>query len=218
MKISDYIGRYWAGAEVMYGIIIAMTFTCMVRTQLAGRGYILDKVILGALLCCAAWGIADGLFYVWERNYILARENRIIGAARNGVRDDSLRDLIGEELDDTILRTIPPADRAGLYDHLIRYLATLDTSGRLTARDAGIIVCGTFLLSIGAGFLIVLPFFFIDDVRSALMLSNLIGILLLFSIGYSRAAGKEFPSRLIFGLATSCIGIVIAGMTVVLGG
>ena len=218
MKVSDYIGRYWAGAEVMYGIIIAMTFTCMVRTQLAGRGYILDKVILAALLCCAAWGIADGLFYVWERDYILIRENRIIGAARNGVQDDSLRDLIGEELDDTILRTIPPAHRAGLYDQLIRYLSTLDTREKLTAGDAGIIVCGTFLLSTMAGLLLVLPFFFITDVRTALILSNLIGILLLFSIGYSRAAGREVLSRLRFGLATSCVGIVIAGMTVVLGG
>jgi VIT1/CCC1 family predicted Fe2+/Mn2+ transporter len=218
MKVADYIGRYWAGAEVMYGIIIAMTFTCMVRTQLAGHGYILDKVIIAALLCCAAWGLADGFFYVWERDYILMRESRIIDAARSGNRDGSLRDLIGEELDDTILRTIPPADRAGLYDHLIRYLSTLDTHESMSPGEAVTIILGTFLLSTGAGLLIVFPFFFTDDIRAALGLSNLLGILLLFSIGYLRSAGRPVSSRFRFGLASSCVGIIIAGMTVVLGG
>lgn len=218
MKIADYIGRYWAGAEIMYGIIIAMTFTCMVRTQLAGRGFILDKVILATLLCCAAWGIADGLFYAWERDYILIRENRIIGAARTGARDESLRALIGEELDDTILRTIPPADRSGLYDRLILYLSTLDIHERLGIRNAGTIILGTFLLSTGAGLLLVIPFFVIRDIRLALILSNLLGVLLLFSIGYSRAAGRAVLSRVRFGLATSFVGIIIALITVVLGG
>ena len=32
MALADYIGRYWAGAEVLYGVIIAMTFTSVLRS------------------------------------------------------------------------------------------------------------------------------------------------------------------------------------------
>ena len=31
MKLADYIGRYWAGAEAIYAVIIAMTFTSVLR-------------------------------------------------------------------------------------------------------------------------------------------------------------------------------------------
>jgi VIT1/CCC1 family predicted Fe2+/Mn2+ transporter len=218
MSIADYIGKYWAGAEVMYGIIITMTFTCIFREHLADLDLVLNKVILAALLCCIAWGIADGFFYLWERNYIINRENRIIEASRSGSRSDSARSLIGEELDDTILRTIPPENRLQLYDMLIQYLSTVDTREKLSQRDAITIVLGTFMLSAGAGLVVVTPFFFINDIRQALIISNIVGILLLFCVGYSRALDRSFYSKLRLGFASSCIGIIIAGITIVLGG
>ena len=34
MKLADYIGRYWAGAEAIYAVIIAMTFTSVLRAMM----------------------------------------------------------------------------------------------------------------------------------------------------------------------------------------
>ena len=218
MGLADYIGKFWTGAEVMYGVIIAMTFTSVLRGYPYMFEIVLNQVILAALFCCIAWGVADGLFYLWERNYIIRRENKTIELAKSEENDDSAISLIGEQLDDTILRNIPGENRVQLYQKLTRFLSTVDEREKLSPRQALTIIFGTFLLSSGAGLVVVFPFFVIDDVMQALILSNISGILLLFIVGYSRAFERNFLSRIINGFASAFIGIIISVITVVLGG
>lgn len=75
---ADYLGKFWTGAEVMAGVIIARLLQACQGVPFILQG-ILTKIVLAALFCCIAWGIADGLFYLWERNYIIRRENKTIG-------------------------------------------------------------------------------------------------------------------------------------------
>lgn len=218
MGLADYIGKFWTGAEVMYGVIIAMTFTSILRGYPVVLEIILNKVILAALLCCIAWGIADGMFYLWERNYIIRRENKTIEFSKSPQQNESALSLIGEQLDDTILRNIPGENRLQIYEKLTQFLSTVHEREKLTPRQAVTIVLGTFLLSAGAGLVVVFPFFIIDNVKQALIVSNLSGIFLLFIIGYSRAFERNFLSRIILGTGSAFIGIIIAGITIVLGG
>ncbi len=218
MRLADYIGKYWAGAEVIYGVIIAMTFTSILRGYPVVFAMVIQRTILAALFCCIAWGIADGLFYLWERNYIIRRENRIIQFSKSPREKESALPLIGEELDDTILRNIPKENRVQLYEKLSQFLSGADNREKVSFREAATIVSGTFLLSAGAGLFVVTPFFVIGDVEQALKISNLVGILLLFGVGYLRALDRNIFSRVIFGIGSSLIGIVIAGITIVLGG
>jgi VIT1/CCC1 family predicted Fe2+/Mn2+ transporter len=218
MGLADYIGKFWTGAEVMYGVIIAMTFTSVLRGYPYMFEIVLNRIILAALFCCIAWGVADGLFYLWERNYIIRRENKTIELAKSEGNDDSAISLIGEQLDDTILRNIPGENRVQLYQKLTRFLLTVDEREKLSPRQALTIIIGTFLLSSGAGLVVVFPFFIIDDVMQALILSNISGILLLFIVGYSRAFERNSLSRIINGFASAFIGIIISLITVVLGG
>jgi VIT1/CCC1 family predicted Fe2+/Mn2+ transporter len=218
MGLADYIGRYWAGAEVIYGVIIAITFTSALRGYPDMFEIVVQKVIFAALFCCIAWGIADGLFYIWERNYIIKQENRIIEFSQSVQQKESARSLIGEQLDDTILRNISKDDRFKLYDKLSQFLSGVNSRKKMSFREAVTIVLGTFLLSTGAGLIVVTPFFVIENVELALQISNLAGILLLFGVGYFRALDSNVISRVIFGVGSSLIGIVIAGITIVLGG
>lgn len=218
MGLADYIGKYWAGAEVIYGVIIAMTFTSILRGYPAVFEFVLQRTIYAALFCCIAWGIADGLFYLWERNYIIRRENTIIQFSKSGEQKESALSLIGEQLDDTILRNIPKENRVQLYEKLSQFLSGAESREKVSFREAATIVSGTFLLSAGAGLLVVTPFFLIENVEQALKISNLVGIFLLFGVGYFRALDRNFFSRVIFGFGSSLIGIVIAGITIVLGG
>jgi VIT1/CCC1 family predicted Fe2+/Mn2+ transporter len=218
MGLADYIGKYWAGAEVIYGVIIAMTFTSILRGYPAVFEIVLQKTIFAALFCCIAWGIADGLFYLWERNYIIRRENRIIQLSKSAQQKESALSLIGEQLDDTILRNIPKENRFLLYDKLSQFLSSADNREKVSPREAITIVCGTFLLSAGAGLIVVSPFYVIGNVEQALKISNFAGILLLFGVGYFRALDSNFFSRVIYGFGSSLIGIIIAGITIVLGG
>jgi VIT1/CCC1 family predicted Fe2+/Mn2+ transporter len=218
MALADYIGKYWAGAEVMYGVIIAMTFTSVVRGYPIVFDVILNKIITAALMCCAAWGIADGLFYVWERNYIINQENRIIQFSKSAPQNESAVSLIGDQLDDSILRNIPRDTRHQLYEKLTQFLSTVDRREKLTLHEAIIIILGTFIRSAAAGVIVVTPFFIVNNVENALKVSNLLGIFLLFCVGYFRSMDKNVFSKVMFGLGSSLIGMIIVVITIVLGG
>ncbi|HNQ25752.1 MAG TPA: hypothetical protein PKG69_03430 [Methanoregulaceae archaeon] len=218
MRVADYLGKFWTGAEVMYGVIIAMTFTSMLRGVPFILQGVLTNIVLAALFCCIAWGIADGLFYLWERNYIIRRENKTIELSKRGEGKGPALSLIGEQLDDTILRNIPKENRLPLYEKLVQFLSTVQEREKFSARGALTIVIGTFLLSAGAGLIVVAPFFLIDNVTQALNVSNLCGIFLLFLVGYTRAFDRNLLSKIMMGFASSCIGILISAITVILGG
>jgi hypothetical protein len=218
MALADYIGKFWAGAEVMYGVIIAMTFTSMLRGYPAAFDIILDKIIVAALACCMAWGIADGLFYVWERNYLIRQENRMIDIAKTDQQNKSAISLLAGQLDDTILRKLSEETRWKLYDKLTRYLSMVDVRENLSLRDTLIIIFGTFIRSAAAGVIVVIPFFIIQNVQQALIISNLAGIILLFGVGYLRALERDLFSKVLYGFASSFIGITITVITVILGG
>jgi VIT1/CCC1 family predicted Fe2+/Mn2+ transporter len=218
MRLSDYIGKYWAGAEVMYGVIIAMSFTSVLRGQESVLEQLVYTTITTALLCCIAWGIADGLFYSWERRFIIRQENEIIQFSKSAQENESAITLIGNQLDDTILRNIHADNRHQLYQRLVEYLSKVDVKESLTGRDTFIIVGGTFLRSAGAGLIIIIPFLIIDNIERALDISNLFGILLLFIVGYFRSLERTFFSKIISAFGSAFIGIIITIVTVVMGG
>ncbi len=218
MRYVDYIGRYWAGAEVIYGVIIAMTFTSVLRELPVAPGLVVSSVALTALACCAAWGIADGLFYLWERNYLVRMENRIIASARAPGERDAAVSMIAGQFDDTILRNVPAEQRTRFYHRLAELLADTEGRRRVTPAESAVIVLGTFLRSAVAGLIVVAPFYLIGDPGTALRVSNLLGILLLFGVGALRAIEGGIASRLTTGLGTALIGIIVTVITIVLGG
>ncbi len=218
MNLADYIGRYWAGAEAIYAVIIAMTFTSVLRGYVAIDEAAYWEIIYPALFCCMAWGIADGLFYAWERRYNIRMENKIIDLSRSGQNRDAAIPLIREQLDDTILRNINYEKRMELYRNLMNYLDEVGIKRILSKRDAVNIISATFVISTVAGLAVVAPFFLVEDLKTALDISNLLGICLLFIIGYHRAYEKSASARMIMGFGTAIIGIVIAAVTILLGG
>ncbi|MCJ7445536.1 MAG: hypothetical protein MUO26_13610 [Methanotrichaceae archaeon] len=218
MHLADYIGKYWAGAEVMYGVIIAMSFTSVFRGNALVFESMLYKTIFAALFCCIAWGIADGLFYIWERRYNIKQENNIIQFSKLAQQNESAIHLIEEQLDDTILRNLNNESRQQLYKSLVQYLSKVDIRASMSSHETLIIIISTFMLSAGAGLIVVIPFFVISNVEQALDISNMLGILLLFGAGYFRALERSLFSKITYGFGSALIGIIIVVITIVLGG
>jgi hypothetical protein len=227
MRLADYIGKYWAGAEVIYAVVIAMTFTSTLRSYNLYIDGFVDKVIFSALFCCIAWGIADGAFYAWERRYIIRQENKIIDLSRLDGKGEpsgfagsgeSAVSLIRDQLDDTILRNISDENRAKLYQGLVQYLSEAGKKQKPSIRDSISIIAGTLISSTAAAVLVILPFILIDETRSALNISNLICIILLFIAGYFRALDRSLHARLATGIGTAFLGIIIGVITISLGG
>lgn len=218
MRLSDYIGKYWASAEVMYAVIIAITFTSTLRGYNDAFGTFYYTIVYSALFCCVAWGIADGLFYAWERMYITRMENKIIESSKSTGNSEVAISLIRDELDDTILRKVNEKNREELYQMIVKRLAEVGIKEKPSTRDTFNIVLSTFLISTVAGLIVVVPFFLIDNLSIALDISNMLGISLLFIIGFYRAQERSLSAKVTMGFGTAIVGIIIAAITTLLGG
>lgn len=105
MHLSSYIGKYWTGAEVIYAVIIAMTFTSVLRTYIAIPGGSYFPMIYSALFCCIAWGIADGSFYTEEKRLELYRDLILHLAATGKKETVSTRDALYMILGTSLIST-----------------------------------------------------------------------------------------------------------------
>ncbi|HZW54921.1 MAG TPA: hypothetical protein VFF30_01385 [Nitrososphaerales archaeon] len=125
-RVSNYLGRFWTGTEAAYGVIIAMTFTSTLRglSDITWQE-LYSTVVFTALFCCIAWGIADGFFYGWERNFNTRMQEKIVESARSS--EDKKKDLaislLHEELDDSIMGTFDAPVRQRIYERIVEYLS-----------------------------------------------------------------------------------------------
>ena len=111
-RVLDPVERH---SEVLFGLIMALTFTCTLSVAEAGRDEV-RSMLTAAIGCNIAWGVVDAVMYVLGAIVGRAREHREQQAAssadsdlalpRHYLRADDLRGAIGVFLL-VVLATIP---------------------------------------------------------------------------------------------------------------
>jgi hypothetical protein len=210
-RVLDPVERL---SEVLFGLIMVLTFTCSISAGSDGREEV-RAVVVGAIGCNLAWGIVDAVMYLLT---LMIERGRGLTIARGvqGSRDPaharrSIREALPEVLDELFEDAAIEGVRAKF-----QALPALPAKPRLEARDwRGAL--GVFLLVFLSTFPVVLPFLFFSPVHLAMRISNGVAIALLYVTGHSLAhyAGLR-PVRM--GLAMVAIGIVLVGLTIALGG
>jgi VIT1/CCC1 family predicted Fe2+/Mn2+ transporter len=201
-------------SELLFGLIMALTFTTTLSVATAGREDV-RTMLIGALGCNIAWGFVDGVFYILgslaerHRNLTILREVRGTSAL------DRARRLIADALPPVVASVLRPSDFDFVREQLnalpeprVRMSPTLqDLRGALAV----------FLLVVVVTLPVAVPFVFIQQPHLAMRVSNGIALVLLFITGYflGRYAGRP-PVRL--GIAMTIIGLVLVGATIALGG
>ena len=205
----------------MYSVIIVITFTSTLR-NFSSNAHIVSTVVLSALYCCIAWGLADGVFYAWEDGYNSKNHRILIEDSRTESKKPIAVSMIRDELDDTILGSIEEKDREKLYDGIVGYLARnrlKKVEKFATLRVLPHYLLGTTVLAVGTGLVVLLPFFILrQDVSLALRLSNILGIVVLFLIGFYRSQDSSTLSRISSGIISGTLGAIIVLITLLLGG
>jgi len=201
-------------AEVLFGVIMVLTFTGSLSAATSGREEV-RTMLIGAIGCNLAWGIVDAIMYLMNvlgdrgRRLALLRRVRADGDAR---RADA---VIGGELPPLVASVLRPEE----LDAIRRRLAALpEPRARVwLERDDFRGALGVFLLVFLSTFPIVVPFLLMRQAMPALRVSNAIAIVLLFLAGRSVGhwAGLR-PWRT--GLVMVGIGVVLVAVTIALGG
>jgi len=210
-RVLDPMARI---SEVLFGLIMALTFTGSINVAEAGHGEI-RTLLFGALGCNLAWGIVDAVMHLMA---CLAERGAAWRIARAFLEADE-----PARAREVLASALPPALAASLGEkelEAMRLATTRDLVApprpRLHAEDwRGAL--GVFLLVSLSTLPVALPFAFGSDPTRSLRLSNAVALVMLFGLGHAfgRVSGlRPFPT----GLAMVALGVVLVAVTMALGG
>jgi hypothetical protein len=200
-------------AEILFGLIMTLTFTCSTSIADTGRMEI-RQLLIGALSCNLAWGIVDGIMYLTDVLVQKNRDKRIFDAVKHS-RAAVARKWLADSLPPIVSSVMQPKE----LDQIRQKLADLPfaaTRPRLTIHDILKSVGILFLVFLST-FPVAVPFIFIHDSRLSLRVSNLVALVLMFFCGWTvaRYAGIN---KWLTGLALVLIGGLLVVVTLLLGG
>jgi hypothetical protein len=196
---------------MLFGLIMVLAITGTVWL-----GTHSTKAIISAGIgSCVAWGIVDGIIYVYSS---LLERGRIALAAQEAstcTGDGCDLRTIKEELEGTIVDTLGEREKHEVAQHILARLKPVENHTHATRDDImGGIAAGMLVFVSGVPPL--LPFMFLDGVW-AMRLSSIIGFVMLYAIGY-RWGGYVGRSRFWTGVTMMSVGIAITGVVIALGG
>jgi VIT1/CCC1 family predicted Fe2+/Mn2+ transporter len=216
LALSDYLGKFWFSAEPMFGVIMVVCFTSIFRSFPDLSDSIVDRVIQAALACCLAWGLVDGIFYVWEGRFERRRKNRIIKILK-GENKTEAATMIDSAMNDSYLDYMDEGDRAQAIQKISQNLSKEEPT-KISWKDDLIVIGISILLVLGTALFVVMPFYIIQDLMDALLVSNILCIVVLFMLGFYREESKSLLRKVVSGQFTALIGVIITVITVMLGG
>jgi VIT1/CCC1 family predicted Fe2+/Mn2+ transporter len=201
-------------SEVLFGLIMVLTFTGSLSIAEAGREDI-RTMLIGALGCNLAWGVIDGVLYLIG---CLAEKGKglvTLRAVRKATDPQKAQRLIGDALPPLVSSILRPEELEAMRLRL-KDLPEPPERPRLgNAEWLGAL--GVFLLVFLSTFPVVIPFLVMKNVWLALRVSNLIAIAILFLTGC--AFGRLTSRRLwMLGLSMVVLGAILVGLTIALGG
>jgi len=201
-------------SEVLFGLIMVLTFTGSLSVAEAGRNEV-RTMLIGALGCNLAWGIIDGIFYLMNclaekgSNLMTYREVRKTTDPQKAQR------FIAKALPSVLASVVQPAELEAMHQRL-KELPEPPDRARLSGSDWWGAL-GVFLLVFLSTFPVAVPFFFMQNVMAAMRVSNAVAIVMVFVAGaaYGRCIGR---SPWVFGISMVVLGCVVVAVTIALGG
>lgn len=201
-------------AEVLFGLIMVLTFTGSLSVAEVGREDI-RTMLIGAVGCNTAWGIIDGILYLMGCLAEKGRNLVTLRALRKTEDSQTTQKVIAGALPPLIASILQPDEFEAISQRL-RQLPEPPPIVRLSGTD-WVGALGVFLIVFLSTFPVALPFAFMENVAHAMRISNAIAVVMLFITGfaYGRAVGR---SAWRFGISMVILGGVLVALTIALGG
>ena len=201
-------------SEVLFGLIMVLTFTGSLSIAEAGREAV-RTMLLGALGCNLAWGIIDGVLYLMG---CLAEKGKgllTLRAVRKATDPQKAQRLVAGALPPLVASILKPEELEAMRQRL-KDLPEPPERARL-GKNEWLGALGVFLLVFLSTFPVVIPFLFMMNAWLALRVSNTIAIVMLLLTGYAfgRITGRH---PWVMGVSMVILGAILVGITMALGG
>lgn len=209
--VLDPISRL---SEVIFGLIMVLTFTGSISAATAGRQEI-GTILWAALGCNVAWGLVDAVMYIMS----LMMERGDAAAALRKVQQSSTTGEAAEVLKDYFPPVVGAVMKTSQFEEIRQELKVLPPPPShipIFWRDIRASIQIFFLVALST-FPSVIPFLLIDDAVVAMRTSNGIALLLLFLTGFLLGKRTGYSPWLL-GPLVAVVGAVLVLMTMALGG
>ena len=204
--------------EMLCGIIMVLVMIGYLKLAL-GQGFEFQKtMILVPLGCNAAWGIIDGIMYVLLNLRQRGKYSNLLSLVKSAKDQNDALTSIEDEFGFTIIGSLNKDDQTNIYHEILKRLTNVaaENPKGISKEDLRVVIV-TFLIVFFTGFLLIIPFIIFNDVWLAIRISHIIGLVMLFCIGY-RWGKSASRNKIRSGIAITILGVVIVGITEVLGG
>ena len=201
-------------AEVLFGLIMVLSFTGSLSVADAGRDDV-RTMLIGALGCNIAWGIIDGILYLMDCLSERGRDIRALRAARDAAAPDEAYRVSAEALPPMVAAALGPTEYETVRQKL---LAADEPPARPSLSKANWLGgLAVFLWVFVTTFPVSIPFIFMDDVARAMRVSNGIAVGLLVIMGHAYGRITNYHPWLT-SLAMVVLGAALVAATIALGG
>jgi VIT1/CCC1 family predicted Fe2+/Mn2+ transporter len=209
-RVLDPIARV---SEILFGLIMALTFTGTLGAATAGREEV-RTLLVGAIGCNIAWGLVDAVMFLMSSLTERGRGLLTIRAVHSAASPQQAHGVIAGAVPPVLAKVLSENDLESMRQGLLR-MGELPPRG-LEKRD-WLGALAVFLLVFLSTFPVVIPFLVVQDVQLALRLSNLVAIAMMFVCGILLGRhGGYHPWRT--GFSVVLLGVLLVGITIVLGG
>ena len=201
-------------SEVLFGLIMVLTFTGSLSVADAGRDDV-RTMLIGAIGCNLAWGMIDGVFYLMGCLAEKGKNLDTLRAVRQAGDPQAAHRLIADAVPSPLADVLDAADLDRLRQKLNR-LPEPPGRPRLH-RDEWLGALAVFFWVSVTTFPVAVPFLFLRSAPVAMRVSNAIAIAMLFLAGfaYAHCVGR---SPWLVGLSMVGLGGVLVALTIALGG
>jgi hypothetical protein len=176
-------------------------------------------VIVSSMGFCLIWGFADGLFYVFENYHIAKRKNDMIDYAKSKEKRSLSRDMVEEDLEDTVFNVANNEDKQKIYDNVVANLARGEHEKHPPYKESAATILIDMGLNGGAALVLLVPIilsWFGLYIQTALYLSWIIAVVLMFSIGLWVEESPVLAKKLKYGLYYAALALFILALVIFL--
>jgi len=198
-------------SEMLFGLFMALTFIGAVSAATSGREEI-RTMFITALGCNLAWGLVDAVMYLVRTITERGRRLNLMLAVRNAPDAEAGRRIVAGALTRAASNLVSATEIEAVRARIVA-LPSLPERPTLGGNDA-LAALGIFLIVVAATFPVVLPFIFFKDVATALLVSRLTALAMLFlgglALGRYAGFGSLRTGFVIMGLGAALVVAIIA--------
>ncbi len=221
---KDYLYPHERLVEILYGLVIALTITSAVRVISGGGAPDIKLMVTTSLGAGVSWGIIDAMLYILVIIFQKHRYTRIAGRISSAKDESEAMETIQEDLEDSLVGTLDVEDQKSVY-RLVLHAQRRSSKANYIHQPKTIAITREDIFGAGQVFLsmllatlvVVVPLIIIEPPHLAVLASNIVAFITLFIVGFYWAKHTNIRKTM-FGLELVALGMVIVGISLILGG